>query len=590
MKKIAIPLLLLLLFNHCRSQRESIDYGFWAYDWTMSIFNHFGNLETDSTTIPYAVFLETRRNMKGSISCLLPLFQARSTQPEITINIHYKTENVDELYLKLVAFGECERVLSINTLHLPPSAEWTISIQSVPMKNAMFLELFIEMTRDTLVLDGTNKNARIGIKELDVFVDGRRIDQFATARRGTRLLLREQDIIPFDSNNLSHLPFMNKKILAIGETVHGTETFNKLAVDIIKERILYHNCRLILLELPLEISFYINRYIASASNFKIETISSYFDNTLFCSSIFVSLIEWVREFNLSSKEKIYFFGVDTWGFTHIDRYVNLFNFFYAINQTVNSKKIEKICNLLLRFGGAIDELILLFDTNQYFENILTKEEFSLLRHTLQQLYMIRHYPAKCREKNMYKNARLLIENLLKEGQTVTIFAHFGHTNYQASQGRMTYMKCKQSFGHHMRSRYGKDYSCIALIAEEGSFLTSNPNHTGFKIEKLHSSPIGSLEYLIGRLSFDIGYVPIERFTCSDALQVRFIGNAPLERQFRFMFPKVRMDGVIFVRHVSAIQKNEKLMNREVCLHLLMWERWRQAVIRMDWDAPPPPFI
>ena len=56
---------------------------------------------------------------------------------------------------------------------------------------------------------------------------------------------------------------------------------NAVAMDIIKERILKHQCRLVLLELPMDAAFYINRYVKNDPRFKYSYISNYIDNTMF---------------------------------------------------------------------------------------------------------------------------------------------------------------------------------------------------------------------------------------------------------------------------------------------------------------------
>jgi erythromycin esterase-like protein len=580
MKQIYMTFLFLLCFISCSFSQEQVNKNILDFNWNMDRLSPFYQIITDSPSYPNT-FILVPGWTSGSISTLLPLFQARNSHLEISIRLHYKTENLNELYFKLVAFGECERVLSVDTLHIPFSDNWIDFSRSITVENAMFLELFINASADSLRMMETSYISGVLIKEFNVLVDGKQINLNAVPK--ARTPLSRSDVIPFDSSDVSNLPFMDKKILAIGETVHGTETFNQRAADIIKERILRHNCRLVLLEMPIEISFYINRYIAGDSNFSREYIIDYFDNLLVCSTIFVSLIEWIKEFSQHSEDRVYFFGMDVWPDERI-RYLDLFDFFYAINKSENDETLTEMAILLLGESSSIEDVISLFDANQGFDNSLTKGESALVRHALILLYNRLSTP-ELRDRTMYKNIQFLMGNFLPPGGTVTIFSHLAHANYRSLLMRMTYME-EMPFGYYMRRKHQEDYSCIALITDRGSTLSSNLR-SGFVITEMQSSPIGSIEHLMSRLNMD-AYISMDKFTCSDALTIKFIGLLHVG-QFHFMFPKTRMDGAIFVRKVSAIQRKEEIMNRGIPPFWLLWERQRQARLKAGLNAPEPFF-
>ena len=581
MKHSYIILLLLLNLFSCKSSQGQQNKTFFDFRWSIDALNPFWEIIEDHPSYPHTLIIVPEWDQKGRVSTLLPLFQTRNTHPEISIHLHYRTESLSELYFKLVAFGECERVLSVDTLHFPFSNEWIDYSRSITVENAMFLELFINARADSIQMMVEPYRAGVLIEGFNVLVDGKPIDlQVVPA---TRTPLIRSDAIPFDSSNLSHMPFMDSKILAIGETVHGTETFNRIAADIIKERILHHNCRLVLLELPLEFSLYINRFIFGDPNFTRDYIVNYIDNILLCSHIFISLIDWIKEFNQYSEEWVYFFGMDVipddW-----KRHLDLFDFFYTLSQTNKDETLIEINRLLLGQSSAIKDVISLFDANQGFENILTKGESMLVRHAMLLLYNRLSTP-ELRDRTMYKNIQLLMGKFLPPGNTVTIFSHFGHSNYRSLIMRMTIME-EMPFGYYMRHRHQEDFSSIALITDRGNSLHFNFHSTGFEKIKFQSSPIGSIEHLINRLDID-AYIPMDRFVCSDALTIRLLGLRPVEG-FHFIFPKVRMDGAIFVREVTAIQKNEEIMNREVHTFLLRGERHRQARLKVGLEASSVP--
>lgn len=537
----------------------------------MSRNHSFFKSKIDSTTTPYSIFLETARDNKVVFGFPLPLFQKRNSHSKVSVKINYKIENGSELFLKLITIGDCEKVKSIDTLHLSLNEEWTTANLSVDLPKAAFLNLSIEAKGNR------ENNAKIWINELGVFRNGKNIGVPEAADKEFKTSLRKKDIAYIDNKSRNNFPFMNKEILAIGETIHGTETMNDMAIEIIKDRVIYNNCKLALLEMPFENSFYINRYICGDPNFKIDSISTYFDRSLLSGS-FLELIEWIKKHNSRSDEKVYLWGIDVY-YIQLQSKLELFNFFYTLNETARDEELNKMCELLVNTSPSLDEVISIFDANKGFKSILTEDESELMRHCLTLLNnkSNSYFNFINRDERMYQNTEFMISNLLRHNETVTIFSHFGHVAYQdLIEGTLDIEN--NPLGYYLKNKYKDDYCCIALIADKGDFLTSTPDSAfHYTVKPLQSPMRGSLEYLMNEFNEQSSFLSTEKMNCADIAKIRHIGNMNIEDQFRFLMPKARIDGAIFIKQVYPIKKRNDTFESELDPNVIIMESYAEAL-------------
>lgn len=553
---------------------------FELYSWLISPNNLYYRFDVDSTIITYPLLLEPNPELRGQIGFTAPFPYTDGVRPKIEVKVRYKSENCPMLYLRLATIGDYEEIVATDTLFLPLSKEWTTSSQLMNIGNGNLLSLSVEAignARDKITTSFGRKgiqfenNAKIWIDGLEILINGKNLTEFRT-NNSLMTSLTKEDFISLNNENQYHLPFLNKKILAIGETVHGTSTMNNVAIEIIKDRIKNRNCKFVLLEIPLEFSFYINRYVLGDQRFTLDSISTYFDHLLF-SKEFISFIHWMKEYNLSQKEKVTFVGIDA-DYTDLLAQINLFNFFYTINLGINDKELNKICISLLSQHKELPykTSLAIFDNNQGFNTMLSEKESKLIRSCLTRKDQI-SFSFFQRDSIMCEHTKFIVTNLLKDDETITIFCHFGHTNYLCEREMIN--PEDWNLGHYMKNEYKDDYSNIALVTEMGSFLT-NSGYSKVKEEKLQISPSNSLEYLMNRQGIDLCYLSMEKFTYSDVINIRFIGNRNRHHPFVSIIPKSRMDGVIFIKESSAIHKINEMLNKSFDVNILTMDAFMRA--------------
>ena len=103
-------------------------------------------------------------------------------------------------------------------------------------------------------------------------------------------------------------------ILLLGESTHGTEEFYKNRSNITKQLITYNDFNIILFETDWFNLYNVNKYINNTSDSKTaeESLSNIhsFPIWMWKNNIIIDLIEWLKNFNKSSKKKVYLLGLD----------------------------------------------------------------------------------------------------------------------------------------------------------------------------------------------------------------------------------------------------------------------------------------
>ena len=94
---------------------------------------------------------------------------------------------------------------------------------------------------------------------MDILIDGKYAVELPSLNNGTAASVRESDVMPANGGDLKSLPFSGKRILAIGESVHGTGTMNDMGVEIIKTGSNTENAGSSVGNTP-DLIFHINRY------------------------------------------------------------------------------------------------------------------------------------------------------------------------------------------------------------------------------------------------------------------------------------------------------------------------------------------
>ena len=522
-----------------------------GYRWNMHSTEAFANAVIDSTENDTSVVFGVRFEEKGKIGTLVPVYQLDRHGAEIAASIRYKTLNCERAYITLNSIGAGEQILKSDTIELPLTEEWKEVSKKVKIKDAYLLNVFIEVVGSELAFN----NIRVSAFKLEA--NGTQLKN-ETTPKSDNTTLKKSDVMVLNGVNFGKIPSMQSRIMAIGETVHGSRTLGRMAFDIIKERIIKQGCNLVLHEFPLEYSFYVNRYIKNDPRFKLQDIERYMEGNL-SSEHTIDFIKWLRAYNSAHNNRVSFWGIDIESLD-IASSVDLSEFVKTLCSKRETPETDSIVKGLLNWETNEDDSLQLTKADGAVGKWLTADEQQILKLCLQlnKESSETYERLTNRDETMAKTAFALIDILAGNGAKATIYGHFMHLNYLVG-GDMKELN-NYSVGHRMRTKYKDDYQAIALYTYEGRTLNCLTDKS-IGAAQLVKAPEGSIENTLQSMGHNMAYLPTERLNNTDVLTMRVLGNTNDNNQFFYFIPKARVDGILFVSRSQPVEKSQEVLNR-----------------------------
>ncbi len=522
-----------------------------GYRWNMHSTETFANAVIDSTENDTSVVFGVRFEEKGKIGTLVPVYQLNKQGAEVTASIRYKTLNCERAYITLNSIGAGEQILKSDTIELPLTEEWKEVRKKVKIKDTYLLNVFIEAIGSELAFN----NIRVSAFKLEA--NGAQLKN-ETAPKSDNTTLKKSDAITLNGVDFGKIPSMQSRIMAIGETVHGSRTLGRMAFDIIKERIIKQGCNLVLHEYPLEYSFYVNRYIKNDPRFKLQDIERYMEGNL-SSEHTIDFIKWLRAYNSAHNNRVSFWGIDIESLD-IASSVDLSEFVKTLCSKRETPETNSIVKRLLNWETNENDSLQLTKADGAVGKWLTADERQILKLCLQlnKESSETYERLTNRDETMAKTAFALIDILAVNGAKATIYGHFMHLNYLVG-GDMKELN-NYSAGHRMKTKYKDDYQAIALCTYEGRTLNCLTDKS-IGAAQLVKAPEGSIENTLQSMGHNMAYLPTERLNNTDVLTVRVLGNTNDNYQFFYFVPKARVEGILFVSRSQPVEKSQEVLNR-----------------------------
>lgn len=522
-----------------------------GYRWNMHTTETFANAVIDSTENDTSVIFGVRFEEKGKIGTLVPVYQLDKHGAEVTASIRYKTLNCERAYITLNTIGAGEQFLRSDTIELPLTEEWKEVSKKVKIKDAYLLNVFIEAIGSELAFNNIQVSAfKLEANETQL--------KNETAPKSDNTTLKKSDVMVLNGVDFGKIPSMQSRIMAIGETVHGSKTLGRMAFDIIKERIIKQGCNLVLHEYPLEYSFYVNRYVKNDPRFKLQDIERYMEGNL-SSEHTIDFIKWLRAYNSTHNNRVSFWGIDIESLD-IASSVDLSEFVKTLCSNRETPETDSIVKRLLNWETNEDDSLQLTRADGAVGKWLTADERQILKLCLQ-LNKERsetYERLTNRDETMAKTAFALIDILASNGAKATIYGHFMHLNYLVG-GDMKELN-NYSAGHRMKAKYKDNYQAIALCTYEGKTLNCLTDKV-IGAAQLVKAPEGSIEQTLQSMGHNMVYLPTERLNNTDVLTMRVLGNTNDNYQFFYFVPKARVDGILFVSRSQPVEKSQEVLNR-----------------------------
>ena len=329
-------------------------------------------------------------------------------------------------------------------------------------------------------------------------------------------------------------------VLLLGQSTYGTEEFNKIRINIIKELIIYDHYNIILIQTDWHILYYINKYIHNNNNSTHNNksinnninINTYINNlpVWLNNDTFIEFIYWLKDYNDSSIKKIYLIGIDCYSF------IETIDLLYKILKIIDNKLYKTLLKDLyfLNKYKTTAEFIIDFNNNKlnksgiedYFQDLLIKIQ---------------------KNKNFYESS--CIDNKLDIIDIISIEIYSNiiinsyeniknsYTNIRDQQMLMTTMKLKDSINKSKIIIWGhNNHICDATATENGG--TNLINNNSWNLGQMCRSMFQNT-YIIGLGTYNGSLIATHKLNKKYSI---YILNLPLKdsiEQYIYMFCKLR---------------------------------------------------
>lgn len=489
-------------------------------------------------------------------SLLLPTINAAY----MDISFTSKSQNLDKVLLTFTGIDSHGNKACADTLNATSTNEWSVFKRTTHLNNAVF-------SRFTIEIQGNNENLEqnLWIDRITLQINGKELSDYALQDMNRNFRPDINKIVPLsfsDPRGYNLIPELkNKKIISIGESMHGSGTMAESALHIMKHRILHDNCKLLLFEMPLDTSLGINRFIQGDERFTLEDIAQCLDSYLYPESI-LDFFVWVKEYNKKAKKKVWVSGIDipAMDTNNFVSATNLFSYFYRINKNIINDKIKSFLFFtLINIHGLNDELPALINDTIFYKNN-NPIELNIIEHWQKGWTHIKmpNLVMAARDSLMYSNIRYMTDLICPSDETVTIYSHLMHSCY--NKAYTDYHGSDLSYGSLLRKEYMDDYFCIGLFAQQGETLIVHESLSDYNWTILNFIPCtlqpvrkNSLEYLLQNTGYDYFYSPVALLPQSP-IHIR-LGNASTNHLYNIIYPQHCFGGILFIKTSKAMRVN-----------------------------------
>lgn len=471
------------------------------------------------------------------------------------IGIVYKCKNLKKVNLQVYMLDSNEKIIRTDSLIMVPTDTMFQISRKVELKNTRFLSFrIIAYGKDSTYTRGLCAVAQtipheLCIKELQIAVDGRYLNN-APFIDISPLNIDKDECVRLTFDSLSHydkIPLLSsKKIIALGETVHGCFKIRKALCEVIKYQIIHNKCKLIVFEKPLLHMLFFNKYIQGDNMISTEKITQLLETDVDGAEPMLGLMKWIRAYNKRAKKKVKIVGMDAfYENNEFPRYAN--EYLRIVNQKIHLSVIDSIINIWDKpernksKENAKITLDILAKNKESLTKTLGEEDFKMLMFYLNTMLGVdlRQKNYNLRNRGMFETCSFLIDLMMPPNSSVVIYAHWMHLNYTFDT-----FPIDRSTGSYMKERYNGDYACIGLSIYQGDIRVYN-GHILMN-NRLQVPPPNSLEYILNDLGYEYAYMntsSLEGFT-----RLRIVGLYYDNQQFETIIsPSIQMDGMLFIK-------------------------------------------
>lgn len=526
--------------------------------------------------IPYNFRLYSRKNIK-ELGRLMTEFEQRIILPvhkenEGKIFFESRGENLREVSILLDGLDSEEKCIFSDTLKFVPDTTLSTVSKVIPLHDVDMLNIRIHA-------EGNEKEeAYIVLSQLDIKIGNKDINEYPLRELPNLSLNKDIEIIPFqpDTEEICERlgELKDKRILALGESIHGNSSIRHLVYKLMMENVKNQGCKLLIWEMPMEMSFVYNRYVTD-HGFTLDSVeSSIIDSQR------MEFMNELKQYNSTKKgkDKVQLLGMDyspTWN-PKQNTAIYIFDFLTHLNRKQKILAVDYLSILLMEkdWDKAIDYIK---EHKDEIQRLLTADELECILHILtlsRDMGMDRSKRFIGRDSVMFVNTKFLLDHFsASSDRKAVIYSHSVHINPISTY---PVVHCTP-LGKYLKEQYSDDYWPVLLLMGQGSATLSDGMLTNVE-RKLQNPPAGSIEALLNQVESNVSYIPVN-LHFNHMLLSRIKGNRHTSQEFYPYNLYQRYKGIFFIKN-SFVESADKdnIISSNAIKQFLQRDRQRPKIV------------
>lgn len=365
-----------------------------------------------------------------------------------------------------------------------------------------------------------------------------------------------------DTSQISQIAGKSK-IIGIGESAHGSGSIIQLRSEIIKNLILNHGFKNIVLESSFwgtqKLNEFVrNEYVADTSQAFISMGVGVWIN-----KEMLDFLTWVREYNSNKVDslKVSLFGCDVWGSWDLIQTSKYFrnNTWVLSNLSKESiNTLDSIANIKGWCSKSIgkkaivrlhNELLLKCTTNVF--NTIEENYFAqLVGLAISNINKRGGYRSSVFRDKIMANTILYLTKQKPDEKFVLI----AHNEHVVKSRNSTFLK---PMGKHLYKEFGENYQAVAITIINGSIQTYNKETRKIETVSVRAPIAKSVEAISEGLVIDMGFIDLtanrHNSVLKKKIKMRSIGGSYSERHINYSRQKLYkgFNSLIVIRESNA---------------------------------------
>jgi len=462
---------------------------------------------------------------------------------ELSVSFWLKSKFLNGGYLKAYLLNAIEDTISINSIKFIDSPEWKKYNLNIRSKSGQILYLEINLSQ----------NSKVWLDQFEININGNpiysNVSHMNNSISDTLHLINAISMNTIDTLSFGLLKeIKDKRIIGIGESVHGVHEMALARNKLIKYLVKNENCKLVVLEAPSCFVDSLNLYIQG--NTKDEEVfnANNIDKVQFYvySNEMFELLKWLKEFNKSLVKKVVIAGMDVSSNSgsNLAEFLNNFRDDDIVKKMIYYEQNSNSDSILEIVAKEKTHLISILNINQYNNLIKLCDKFEQFNYVYRTILNNRG-----RDSIMAENVKMLVEKFTTIDEKTVVCGHLMHINKLNLINSLT-----PSLGKRLSNYYCDNYFVVAQLVGNGKYQAFQIDKDHLNINSLIPAIDGSIEKISSHVPLESFYVFVKPYSIfkNELVLFRKQGGIPQKNQFYSGNLHRRIDAMLFLQEGSPL--------------------------------------